>query len=609
MWLFLAASVFFPLINSGWSDPGPLPEPLLNPPSSPCRIPDGRLQEQASLYRTMRDPEVRSRIALTFRQADNPAALPVLQDLLKKETDPRVQADLITSYRILAETQGDDVSELIAKFPRTFLLSKSAVVRREAALILIQAGTGLSEIAVMLEKNESSFVTASVLERLAASSLRLPAKTVGALAASQDPQIRNSALKYLARTSANPDSEKLLANAWTKAQKEKDIPVLFALTDGLAANPVKKCPALLEKLVLFEHLPASARVAAASAMSPADPVRVDLLLLLLNDSSAAVRTAAARSLSGAAPSEKRTKALGKRLRDESLPVREAAAASLAAKTEPVLSEAVLAASDDRRSLGPLLTVIRATGNREYAARVAEILKTARKDKDAALICQAVETLTVLRAESLVPLILDCAADKNESVRAEVAASLRVFPGSATTSVLKKLLQDPSDDVVIAALESVRILNDTSLVKDLVGSVGAFKRSAYLRAYACRALGKMTTLLDATDLRTIRKMVLFPCIVEPMSPPMYDDPLPRGLGLYLLLEGSRAGNPLCQKAFDKAMDQLENPTPREKEEGLCDGLMAEYVRQIAAFRDGKEVEPKALESVEPELAVFENKKNK
>ena len=71
----------------------------------------------------------------------------------------------------------------------------------------------------------------------------------------------------------------------------------------------------------------------------------------------------------------------------------------------------------------------------------------------------------------------------------------------------------------------------------------------------------------------------------------------------------AGNPLCQKAFDKAMDQLENPTPREKEEGLCDGLMAEYVRQIAALRDGKEVELKALESVEPELAVFENKKNK
>ena len=608
MWLILAASVFFPLINSGWSDPGPLPEPLLNPPSSTCRIPDERLREQASLYRTMRDPEVRSRIALTFRQANNPAALRVLRDLLKEERDPRLQADLVTSYRILAETL-DDVSELIVDLPRSLLLSKSAVVRREAALVLIQAGTGLPEITAMLEKNESPFLTESVLDRLAGSALRLPAKTVEKLADSKDPQIRNSALRYLARTSGKPDSEKLLDKAWKKAEKEKDTAVLLALTDGLAANPVKKCPSLLVKLVRFEHLPAAARLAAASAMSPADSARFDLLLLLLDDPSAAVRAAAAQTLVGAEPSEKRTKALGKRLRDESLPVREAAAASLAAKTEPVLSKDVLAAADDRRALGPLLTVIRASGNREYAARAAEILKTARKDKDAPLMCQAVETLTVLRAESLAPLILDCATDKNDSVRTAVAASLRVFPGSAASSVLKKLLQDPSDDVVIAAMESIRILNDTSFVKDLVGNVGAFKRSSRLRAYACRALGKMTTLLDATDLRTIRKMIFFPCIVEPMSPPMYDDPLPRGLGLYLLLEGSRAGNPLCKKAFDRGIDQLLNPTPREKEEGLCDGLMSEYVRQIADLRDGKTVVPKTTGSVEPELAVFENKKNK
>ena len=607
MWFLLAASIFFPQINNGWSAPGPLPQSLLDPPSAPCRLPDDRIQEQASFYRTMRDPVIRSRIALSFRQANNPAALPVLRDLLKTETETPLQADLITSYRILAETL-DAAPELIADLPRSLLLSKSAVVRQEAALILIRAKTGLPEIAAMLEKNDQPALAETVLARLADSPLRLPAKTIAALADSKDSQIRSSALKYLARTSKNPDAETLLDKAWSQAEKNQDPFVLLALTDGLAANPVEKCPALLKKLVRFPHLPVSARVAAASSLSPADSVRFDLLMELLNDSSSAVRAPAAQSLADAKPSAARTEALGKRLCDESLPVREAAAASLAAKTEPVLSKTVLAASGDRRAMGPLLTVIRASGNKEYANLTAEILKTARKDKDPALVCQALETLTVLRAESLVPLILDCATDKNDSVRTAVAASLRVFPGSATTSSLKKLLQDPSDGVAIAAMESIRILNEASLAKDLVGCAGSFKRSALFRAYACRALGKMTDQLDANDLRVLRKMILYPCIIEPMSPPMYDDPLPRGLGLYLLLEGSRAGNPHCQKAFDGAVKQLTNPTSREKEAGICDGLMVEYFRQILELRDGKEVTAVPLEYVVPELFIYGNGKN-
>ena len=102
MWFFLAASVLFPLINSGWSGPDLLPEPLLNPPPAPCRLSDERIREQASYYRELHDPVIRSRIALTLRQADNPSALPVLRTLLREERDIRLQADLIFTYRLLA---------------------------------------------------------------------------------------------------------------------------------------------------------------------------------------------------------------------------------------------------------------------------------------------------------------------------------------------------------------------------------------------------------------------------------------------------------------------------------------------------------------------------
>lgn len=604
MWFFLAASVVFPLINSGWSDPDLLPDPLLNPSFAPYRLSDERIREQTSYYRTLHDPVIRSRIALTFRRAGNPSALPVLRVLLREERDPQLQADLITTYRDLAEELGD-VSGIDADFPYPYLLSKSAVVRMNAALILIRAGSGLPEIAAMLEKNDSPFLAETVLTRLAGSPLRLSAKTLTGLTASTDPRIRNSALKYLARTSEKPDTESLLADAMTRAEKEKDLSALHALTAGLAANPVKKCPAFLKKLVLSDLLPAGSRLEAASLMSAADPDRFGLLLTLLNDPSPSVRAAAARSLSGAKPSGKWREALGKRLRDEARPVREAAADALAAGAEKKLSETILAASDDRRSRGPLLTVIRASGNREYAALTAGILKKARQEKDPALVCQAVETLAVLRVESMAPLVLDLAGDPDESIRKAVAVALRVFPGSATTSALKKLVLDPSDDVAIAAMETIRILHETSLAKDLAEAVGKFKRSSRLRAYACRALGKMTDQLDAKDISTLRRMILTPCIAVPMEPPAYDDPLPRALGLYLLLEGSRAGNPLCRTAFSEVLERLRNPSIREKENGICDGLMEEYLRQILLMSAGKEVVPEPIPPVEPEFFIYGN----
>ena len=604
MWFSLAASVLFPLINSGWSDPGPLPESLLRPPSGSCRISDERILEQASYYRTMQDPAIRSRIALTLRQADNPSALPVLRALLKEEKDIRLQADLISTYRQLAESLGD-VSGIDAEFPYPFLLSDSAVVRREAALILIQAGTGIPEMAAMLEKNDSPFLTEAVLSRLADSSLRLPAKTVAALAASADSRIRNSALKYLARTSEKPDKETLLADAHARAVKEKDLLSLHALSAGLAANPVKKCPALLKKLVQSDLLPAGTRLEVASLLSPADPGRFDLLILLLNDPTSSVRAAAARSLSGAKPSGKWREELGKRLRDEAGPVREAAAGALAAQAEPDLSETILAAADDRRSRGPLLTVIRASGNLKYAAVTAEILKKARAEKESGLVCQAVETLAALRAVSMAPLVLDCAEDSNIAIRKAVAASLRVFPGNAATSALKKLVRDPSDDTAIAAMETIRILNETSLAKELVGAVGSFKRSSHFRAYACRALGKMTDRLNSRDIRILRRLILSPCIFVPGEPPAYDDSLPRALGLYLLLEGSRSGNPLCRTAFSEVVEHLKNPSSREKENGFCDGLMAEYIRQILLINDGKEVVPAPVPDMEPEFVIYGN----
>lgn len=605
MWVFLAAAVLFPLINSGWSGPDPLPESLLHPASGPCRLSEGRIREQASYYRALPDPVIRSRIALTLRQANNPFALPELRALLKEEKDIRLQADLITSYRLLAE-ELQDVSGIDADFPYPFLLSESAVVRREAALILIRAGAGLPEIAAMLEKNDSPFLTGTVLTRLADSSMpRLPAETLAALTASPDPRIRCSTLKYLARTSEKPDADALLSNALAQAEKEKDIPALHALTAGLAADPVKKCPALLKKLVLSDLLPAGSRLEAAAVMSAADPDRVELLIALLNDPASPVRAAAARSLSGAKPSDKWREALGKRLRDEVRPVREAAAGALAAQAEPTLCETILAASDDRQSHGPLLTVIRASGNKKYAGITADILKKARTEKDPALVCQAVETLAALRAGSMAPLVLDLAADPDGSVRKAVAASLRVFPGSAATSALKKLVRDPSDDVAIAAMETIRVLHETSLAKDLAEAVGRFKRSALFRAYACRALGKMTDHLDPKDISTLRKLILTPCIKVPQEPPAYDDPLPRALGLYLLLEGSRAGNPPCQKAFPEVIERLKNPSIKEKDNGICDGLMAEYFRQILQMSDGKEAVPEPVPDMEPDLFIYGN----
>ena len=78
-----------------------------------------------------------------------------------------------------------------------------------------------------------------------------------------------------------------------------------------------------------------------------------------------------------------------------------------------------------------------------------------------------------------------------------------------------------------------------------------------------------------------------------------------LALYLLLEGSRAGHQQCRTAFSEVVEDMKKPTAKEKENGFCDGLMAEYFRQILLMSDGKEAVPEPVPDTEPELFIYGN----
>ena len=94
--LFLAAALCFPSAPDLWKG-GPLTDEVMKLPSAPVFAPDQQLQAQVRLYRQLRSPFQRSRMAIEFSETNNPAAFRLLLNLLGSEKDSFVQDNILES--------------------------------------------------------------------------------------------------------------------------------------------------------------------------------------------------------------------------------------------------------------------------------------------------------------------------------------------------------------------------------------------------------------------------------------------------------------------------------------------------------------------------------
>ena len=80
--LLLAAALCFPSAPDLWKG-GPLTDEVMKLPSAPVFAPDQQLQAQVRLYRQLRSPFQRSRMAIEFSETNNPTAFRLLLNLRK----------------------------------------------------------------------------------------------------------------------------------------------------------------------------------------------------------------------------------------------------------------------------------------------------------------------------------------------------------------------------------------------------------------------------------------------------------------------------------------------------------------------------------------------
>ncbi len=586
----LLLALFYPQINGSWSIPGEFPEQLLMSPDIPFRIPAEHLQEQKKYYLMTKDPVIRARIIRILRDARNSKTYSIAESLLRTEKSPELQADLLSLMYLNVNT-GMAESDSVSMF-RTFLKHPSGSIRAYSARLLILADKGLSDIADMLMKEETSFVPGAVYQQLEQVNMPLSVLQCEKLAKAKNPEVRTGAIAILTRIDRNADGNPLIQEAM------KDPVMQPAIAKGAAKNPEGTGKLAAE---LAESSDVTVRSLLAES-SPITPARIKLLFRLLNDESSLVRQTAAASLGSAEPQADVINALAGHLADSDRFTRQAAAESLVRFAREKLLKSVLANRNKPAAHEGLLKVISASRNPEYAGIADEIYTYSEQRMIPGNMALAVKTLGVLANSTYENTVHKAASAEVPEVRAAAAIALQSFPGKDTAETLKKLLDDKMEAPFIAAAETVHKLQENRCIPALVKALNPAARSQNARGAACWALAAMPGKIDSGAISGLNTLLLKACIPNPMGPPAYESGSVRAFALMTLFTGMQSGNEACRKAFDSAVHRLNNPTPKEKEEGFEDDHLKMYMNEMLALRDGGKAEKVPLPVSEPEYVI-------
>ena len=287
-------------------------------------------------------------------------------------------------------------------------------------------------------------------------------------------------------------------------------------------------------------------------------------------------------------------------------VRTAAGETLAVLTPVTLPDSILYKVEDPAAFLPLLEIIRAKNNKNYAKVAAEILTDPASADNEEVQVSAVKTLSLLKNPQSAPVLLPFAGSKFAKVRCEVAKGLRHFPGAATQQALRKLIADKDPQTGLKALDSVRYLKYSALAPEVSNALRNFRHDTIYRTAAIRTLCAFPEKLTPQGVSNLRRLILTQCIVVGGgAPPTYEQGEARALGVYLLMLSGRKGNASAQKLYEEALRRFHDPF-----KALAENNMDEFndegalrmLRQVFQVRDGKELEKVPCILPEPEYLI-------
>ena len=628
IFLVLAAAVFFPSAPDLWKQ-GPLTEKALTVPAAEVVASQKQLDIQQRLFRQLRSPGQRSRMALEFANAGNPEAFRILVKLLRSEKDPFVQDDLLNAMlrleqKGLAVRGGDDW------LPKYFQAASPSA--RCAAMILYLTNAKEPSPAVVinaLHGETSAMVLNRLTEplRLFLSAARMVASADGRIPVHEaevvklydnTPQenilLRAFAAELAAQLSA-PDGSPVVE----KALKDPSAVVRMRTARGLAANPeAVKTFAVAAKDGHPAVRLAAARIIVSKNGLP-NPERVKILISLLSDESPAVRAAAAESLSSINADAEAADALVKVFADPEIAVRRAVADALIRLDagEPVRRKAVEAADRHVYARRQVLAFLAGIKDR---TRTDVIVRWTEGSDDPLFLVEAVRVAGELKLTGFT-----CLGQKGIEDRLPRDPEKKNLPGKeyrfaaafaygellkeairtadraeywkkTAIPALSALSSDPDGEVAAAAMMSIwRNPECRPQFAPVLTRMLHNRKSGWsdCRAIAIRALSGWK--LNARNLADLTDLVTKACIRAPQMPPEMDTDAIRISALMLLREQSGAGNRAAETALKKITEKLEKANA---DSDLRNEFFDEFRRQMDAAASGKPVEPKRIEETEP-----------
>ena len=581
-----------------------------------CKVPSAqifagkeRLERQKKMYKEMPSAALRSDMAFWFSKTGNAQSGAILLELLAGEKNDFVRCDLVSAL-IQLKKEGINYT-LPASFCRYFQQKDASVGFRSRAMVLY--GMFYPEKAILPIWNtiaggeQAHYILSTAYPLLEDHAGKIPQEELymlykkGSAPGKYGKALHCFAAGLLAGGKVTAEQQDLLL----KDLKEAPVFLRMRIAGGIARNP-HSAENLLRQCARDPHEAVRLELAKIRNLTA---LKLETLLSLCDDRSAFVREEACRSLgrevSGMSKAQcsKTFTALLSALKDPAKMVRIAAADSLTELTlnpgekEQILSQAEIytPAWEEVISYG------RKMKEKSFAPAITEALDSFRKDP--ILLCTALQVLGELKYVPALSRVIQYTAHKDPLIRKACAGTLGKLRQKGSAGTLKKLLRDKDPRVSTEAAQGMFCMDLQLFAGDFLWLLRTrTPERADQRALAIRALDK-SKILPASAWKDLETLLLKPCIVEPMMPPVMEVAPVRLSVLMLLHNRAVRGEQQAKALLQKALAELGSGN---KKDDIADQVFDEYFNQFQTFRSGRKVIPGTIECVEPPGAVRELK---
>lgn len=584
MTLIKSLLIFYPLIIPVWQQ-GPFNNSNISRVGSLDFLQTPGVQFQIESFKKIKDPRIRSRIAIDLINANNPDAVKGLAACLTPEKNNLVKGNILNAlYRMKHIAKVNDAGLL-----KKCLKNPDAFIRGYGTALYLDKTRDVATVLSMLKNEKSLFIKNLLWEDLKGYVKESPAKQLENLINSNDPTTRAGAARILAMGVSNPDSN----SALKKAVTDKEMIVRAYVAEGLGSRS-QEGTELLAHLAKDKDIPVRTNVAAAKAA----PARVNIHIALSTDSDPEVRRLAViafRHYQQPAAID----ALLKAMNDPYKPVRTAAEDSLIAmKASSAILERVgkeylmqkPAAHSAVRVLGVL-------NDQRFNNQILQILNST---DDTDMMRRAINALCALDFKKAAVSVAGKAESPDPLIREAVGNALGVFNIKETFETLIKLSSDVDNPTSLAAIKGMGVTKDSHFISCLMGVAKNVKRSSERRSFSYWSLAQINAP-SKSQIKMLERNVLKKIIPIPMSPPDYDSDFARIGGVLALVEFSKKDDSAKNSAI-KCIEKLRTPSSQQSMEFISGETLQEYARQAELYMQGKAIEKVPLPTVNPVLTV-------